>query len=489
MATFVGTGFGPIQAGLFLYEAARCGAFDRLVASEIIEDKVAAVTNAGRYSLNIAHADHVESVEVAPVTLYNPNDAPSFDLLVEAIAEASAVATALPSVATFDASRGLDSPARLIAAGLRRKYETSGAPALIYTAENNNHAAELLEAAVRAWLPEGEADAILARVAFVNTVISKMCGYGDPVRCKQPLAYIAPGYDKAFLVEAFDDILISRVSFASPDLQQGFAPGITRFREKPDLLPFEEAKLYCHNGMHAFGAYLGKIAGCTSMAQLRYVPGILPLVRAAAYEEPGMALAARYHGIDPLFTSGGMAHFIDVYLERMVNPFLDDEIARVARDPARKLAWDDRLIGAMRLALQEGIRPRRYALGAAAALSALLEERGGEVSEFPKGLLLQLWQRPEKERALAAEFEALIADAWGYLKAFRGASSDTPVAPAQGGTDAPAQQTSHSNAADSHTESRSVEGDTKGALSPQAIKPDETGKWGESAPVNYRRET
>jgi len=496
MATFVGIGFGPIQAGLFLYEAAQSGAFDRLVASEILADKVQAVTSAGRYALNIAHADHVKSVEIESVTLYDPNDPESFDLLVEAIAEASAIATALPSVATFTASRGLDAPDRLIAAGLHRKREINGPPAILYTAENNNHAAELLKSAVRAWLPEEEVETVLAPVAFVNTVISKMSGYGDPAVCKQPLAYIAPGYDKAFLVEAFDDILISRISFPSADVQERFVPGITHFREKADLLPFEEAKLYCHNGMHAFGAYLGKIAGCTSMAQLRHVPGILPLVRAAAYEEPGLALAARYRGIDSLFTPEGMAHFIDDYLERMVNPFLDDEITRVARDPARKLGWDDRLIGAMRLAMQEGIQPRRYALGAAAALSALVEETQGTAEGFPRGMLPQLWQRPQEESAEVERIETLIAGAWEYLKAFRGASSATPVAPAHGAT--ASDSTGHPSTAagaggmikgalDEGVSGEEALSDGKSDALPTSTGSKTANKWGEGTPVQYER--
>jgi mannitol-1-phosphate/altronate dehydrogenase len=55
----------------------------------------------------------------------------------------------------------------------------------------------------------------------------------------------------------------------------------------------------------------------------------------------------------------------------MTNPLLRDRVDRVIRDPARKLGWDDRLIGIMRLALEHNIRPRRYALGAAAATELL----------------------------------------------------------------------------------------------------------------------
>jgi hypothetical protein len=55
----------------------------------------------------------------------------------------------------------------------------------------------------------------------------------------------------------------------------------------------------------------------------------------------------------------------------MVNPFLADTIERAARDPIRKLGWDDRLIGTIRLGREEGIPMPSYAMGAAAALAEL----------------------------------------------------------------------------------------------------------------------
>ena len=48
--TFVGFGFGAIQAGLFAYEAGRSGNFRRLVVAEVMPETVEALRNAqGRY--------------------------------------------------------------------------------------------------------------------------------------------------------------------------------------------------------------------------------------------------------------------------------------------------------------------------------------------------------------------------------------------------------------------------------------------------------
>ena len=59
--TYVGFGFGAIQAGLFLYEAFRSEAFRRLIVAEVLPEVVSAVRRAeGYYTVNIAHSDQVE---------------------------------------------------------------------------------------------------------------------------------------------------------------------------------------------------------------------------------------------------------------------------------------------------------------------------------------------------------------------------------------------------------------------------------------------
>ena len=61
---------------------------------------------------------------------------------------------------------------------------------------------------------------------------------------------LVPGFEKCVLVEEFNRILISRITLP------GFERRIQVFEEKDDLLPFEEAKLYGHNAVHALLGYL-----------------------------------------------------------------------------------------------------------------------------------------------------------------------------------------------------------------------------------------
>lgn len=395
--TFVGFGFGPIQSGLFLLEAHRSGAFDRLVVAEIAQELVAAVrANGGRSVVNVAGPNGISAGELTGLDLRNPRDPVDRAVLVEAIAEASELATALPSVAAFGGADAADA-ARVLADGLARKCAVNGPRAVLYAAENHNHAAEYLEAAVRA-----AATAPTAPCAFLNTVIGKMSGVvrGDAIR-DQGLSPIVPGLDRAFLVEAFNRILISRVPWAD------FTRGLDMFEEKPDLLPFEEAKLYGHNAVHALVGYRLRRRGAREMAEAARDPDLMQLAREAFLDESGAALCRKYGGVDPLFTAAGFQMYADDLLARMFNPHLRDAVERVTRDPRRKLGWNDRLVGTMRLVMEQGLTPARFARGARDALAALgVGATGGEVA----AALAEIWGREAADDPRRHEVVRLIKE-------------------------------------------------------------------------------
>ena len=391
--TYVGFGFGAIQAGLFLNEAYRSGNFGRLVVAEVSPDLVSSLRRAGGYyTLNIAHPDRVESVRIGPVEINDPSVAADRESLVAALAEAQEIGTAIPSVTHYQSAEP-GSLHRVLAVGLRRKAGSGGPAAVVYTAENHNHAAEILEAAVLQEIPPAERSAVHDWVQFLNTVIGKMSGViSEPGTIRaQGLAPTTPQGRHAFLVEDFNRILISRIEPHAVDRDSPFRRGIEVFEEKQDLLPFEEAKLYGHNATHALAAYVGALAGARLIADLMDMPGVLPFLRAAFVQESGEALIRKHAGMDPLFTRDGYAHYAGDLLARMTNRYLLDTIERVGRDPARKLGWNDRLVGTMRMALGQGVEPRRYAFGAAAAL-AVLDRSILEQPRPAETLLDPLWR-------------------------------------------------------------------------------------------------
>jgi hypothetical protein len=288
--------------------------------------------------------------------------------------------------------------ARLIADGLRADGSRQGDDfrrAVVYTAENNNHAAEILEKAVREAEPPGQP---MRPFQMLNTVIGKMSQVivGEDEIARRRLVPVVPGYPRAFLVEAFNRILVSRIELP------GFCPGIAAFEEKADLLPFEEAKLYGHNAAHTMLGFFGRRCGAVRLSDMRSRPEWMRVVRTAFLEESGAALVAAHAGLgDALFTAEGFRAYVDDLLERMTNPYLADTVARAVRDPLRKLGRADRLFGAIRLCLSRGIEPVCLAAGALAGVAVWAAERGGGGA----------W--PASGRLAAAGFERVLDDVWG----------------------------------------------------------------------------
>jgi mannitol-1-phosphate 5-dehydrogenase len=129
----------------------------------------------------------------------------------------------------------------------------------------------------------------------------------------------------------------------------GRLPDIPGVEPVENFLAYVERKLYTHNCAHATLGYLGYELGielgCDALAD----PEVLATLR-EALAETSEALV-RKHGFDPAVQQ---AHVRDL-LARFANRALGDTCFRLARDPLRKLAPDDRLVGAARLCEQHGV--------------------------------------------------------------------------------------------------------------------------------------
>jgi len=406
--TFAGFGFGPIQSALFLYEASRSGNFSRFAVVDVDRELIAAVRgNGGRYTVNIARPDRIDQAVVEGVELFDSRDAAEARAFVRVVAVADEMCTALPSVSVYTAG-GESSVAGLLASGLASRAGTAreSLPTVVYTAENNNHAAEILRGHLEGRIPAE----VGKNVQFLNTVIGKMSGViSDPAAIERlGLAPVAPGFGRAVLVEEFNRILISRI-----DLPR-FRRGVEVFVEKDDLLPFEEAKLYGHNAIHALIGYLADLKGYTNIAEAGADVWIMAAARKAFVEESGAALIRRHSALgDPLFTPKGYAGYAEDLLTRMTNPHLNDQVERVGRDHLRKLGIDDRLYGTMVLALEQEVEPRHLALGAAAGIVSMIRRAdslpsaprylptsaSGISGDALKRMLWELWgDSPQRER-------------------------------------------------------------------------------------------
>ena len=164
--------------------------------------------------------------------------------------------------------------------------------AIVYTAENHNHAAEILQK-----LCDQQPRRSRPRRGSPLDPVPQHRHRQDERRRHGPeeikaegLACLVEGSPRALLVEEFNRILITQIRLP------GFERGIEVFVEKPDLLPFEEAKLYGHNAVHALLGYLAARKGFRFMSEAAERPGADELAREAFLEESGAALIARHQG-------------------------------------------------------------------------------------------------------------------------------------------------------------------------------------------------
>jgi mannitol-1-phosphate 5-dehydrogenase len=373
---FTGFGFGPIQGGLFVKEAYESGNFSRIVAAEIDQSIVDAVrANKGSYYVNVAKADGIDVIKIDGVELLNPSAVTDRRILLEVLAQSTEITTCLPSINFYD------SVAALLSEGLKNSKAKA---TIIYTAENHNRAAEILQEAVT----KKTGTVSQKNVQFLNTVIGKMSRVVDDVDeiAELKLKTITPAIKRAFLVEEFNRILVTRTRITN------FRPGIEVFIEKENLLPFEEAKLYGHNAIHSLLGFIAAVKGYMKMTEVKGNGDIMQIGRDAFLEESGAALIKKYANLgDELFTEAGCKNYAEDLLERMTNPYLADTVARVCRDVVRKLGINERIFGTMQLALEYGIEPKNMALGAIAGIAVLLEK--AQEYNLPSDLRFGNWRK------------------------------------------------------------------------------------------------
>ena len=335
--TFLGIGAGPIQTGIYVAGAAK-GGFDRIVLADVDKALVAAIQASKSVTINTACADHIQTDVYKNIEIYDSTVPEQLEILKGVAAEAIAINTALPAVKFYPSCIWLKEAFERKPDGLR----------YVYTSENFTTAADELEKVLGKF----------PNTYYLDTVIGKMSKVF--LAAESPLPPLAPGYAKGHLVEEFCTIYTTD----APGIDK---VGIVGLYPKKDIYPFEEAKLFGHNASHFLLGVLAKQKGCASMSDTVKYPEIVELTRRALLEECGPALCKKFSGVDEYFEPAVYNEWANELVRRMTSPLLSDSVDRVIRDIDRKLAWNDRIIGAMRLCFDQGIEPKILAQGAALA--------------------------------------------------------------------------------------------------------------------------
>lgn len=311
-----------------------------LTFADIDQALLQAIRERQGYTLRLAVHDRIEDVRIAPVHVIHVEDKTA---IAQAIVAADIAVTAV-------GARALPALAPQLAAGLaQRARERPKAPLNIIVCENLRDASRVLRELIRQSLPLGLHSYLDQHVGLVMSVIARMVtAPSAEARAADPTLIIA---------EPYQHLPVDRHGFVGP------IPPIVGLEPRDHFDAWVDWKLYIHNAGHAVLAYLGYRRGYRYGYQALEDPQVGPW-SAQAMRESARALVAE-HGFDPAQLEAD----IQDLLRRFANRALADPISRLARDPLRKLAPADRLVGAATLCLRHGVTPDALSWGIAAGLA------------------------------------------------------------------------------------------------------------------------
>ena len=299
------------------------------------------------------------------------------------------VLTQADGMATSVGQRGLQAVLPLLAAALELRAANNAPPLDLIIAENLRSGAAWFRQNLGPLLPEGfDLD---SRLGLVETSIGKMVPImPQDALNEDPLQLFA---------EPYDTLIVDRLGFRRE------VPALAGLKPVNNITAWVDRKLFLHNMSHAALAYLGYQANPELIYcwQAMEPPAVVDAVRAALLQSAA-ALNRAYP--DDLPQEELAAHADDL-LNRYCNRALGDTLHRVGRDLGRKLAREDRLIGACLLAAKHGLPFDSLVPPIRAALKFAAPDEQGRVGEADQRILQAVAERGP--RAVLGEIAGLDA--------------------------------------------------------------------------------
>lgn len=302
--------------------------------ADVAENLISAINERKTYIV------HIQDKECSEMTVTNISGISSTGPELTA-----AIGSDCDLITTAVGLRILPIVAKPIASGIKaRKAAGNTNPLNVIACENAVRGTSQLRDAVYTHLSEDEIAFAKEHVGFADCAVDRIV----------PKASFENPLDVA--VEQYTEWDVEKSGW------KGELPDIQGLTFVDDLSAYIERKLFTLNSGHAICAYLGTLKGYRTIVESISNPAIGDLVYKAMCES-GEGLIKKF-GFDP-----DVHHaYIDRIFARFQNPFLEDETARVAREPIRKLAPTDRLIKPLVTAYSYNLPVNHLVFGAAAAL-------------------------------------------------------------------------------------------------------------------------
>ena len=259
---------------------------------------------------------------------------------------------------------GLPSTIPLIAKGLLNRYKINpDYPLDIILAENLRNAADYMRTELIGQLPDWYPFKHL--VGLIETSIGKMVPIMQEKDIQEDLLQV--------FAEPYNTLILDKLAFKNP------IPAIPGLSPKVNMKAWVDRKLFIHNLGHASTAYLGYLfhPGFVYLYEALHVPEVKNRVRDTMLQAADILLA-RY---PEEFTIEALTDHIDDLLFRFQNKALGDTIYRVGCDLLRKLGPEDRLAGAIQLALELSLPYNRILYALVASFNFRATDENG--NQFP----------------------------------------------------------------------------------------------------------
>ncbi|MFL4358033.1 mannitol-1-phosphate 5-dehydrogenase [Streptococcus uberis] len=320
MKTAVHFGAGNIGRG-FIGEILSANQF-AIQFVDVNEAIINALNERHSYDIEIAE-DGKRHVTVEHVS--GINNRLNSEQVVEAIAEADLITTAIgPNILPFIAE--------LIAKGIQKRRENGSEQAIdVLACENMIGGSQFLLEEVQNYLTEEDMTYVDTYVGFPNAAVDRIV----PAQSHEDPLFV--------VVEPFNEWVVETSRMKNKELR------LEGVHYEEDLEPFIERKLFSVNSGHATSAYTGAYAGAKTILEALQLPEVKEQLEAVLGEIRSL-LVAKWD-----FDQEELKAYHDVIISRFENPYIVDDVVRVARTPIRKLGFDERFIRPIRELKERGL--------------------------------------------------------------------------------------------------------------------------------------
>ena len=303
---------------------------------DVDEGRVNLINQHQDYPVYICSKKGIREQMVSGVSAINARDS---EKVIQAVCDADIIMTAVGMTA-------LQHVAKPIALGLieRNKRQIGQTHVIVIACENVRDNTDYLANFIRAQVGSEWQQKLASSVSLPRCIVDRIVPNTKP-RSDHPLATIVEDYFQ-FAVD-------------KSQLQEDF-PNIAGIELVPHVSSKLDQKLFTLNMAHAIVAYFGLIHGYHFIHEAVEDKEILKLVVGALREVEDVIVQNH-----PTIGREEQIIYAAKIIDRFGNPYLEDELSRVAREPRRKLGSNERLVMPALRYLEKGGIPPYLAAGIA----------------------------------------------------------------------------------------------------------------------------